>query len=93
MPVQANINEPDTSFTYNNCYALEHIDVDSLPRAKEQSHIKHEPLAHIPFNGPIIEKRISNINTETQRDDCDITLHLTPAAHRRAYRNRTVIIT
>ncbi len=92
MPVQANINEPDTTFTYSSCYALQHIDVASLPRTKVQSKLQHESLSCIRLNAnaPIIEKHISKLKTKPQRVDCDLTLNLTPSAQRRAYRNRTI---
>lgn len=93
MPVQANINEPNATFTYSSCYALEHIDVASLTRTKVLSKLQHKSLSCIPLNvnDPIIEKHISNLKTKPQRVDCDLTLNLTPAAQRRAYRNRTLI--
>lgn len=85
MPIQANINEPNTTFTYTKYNFLQSLAQESLPRDKSQSNRLHEPTFRMPLNDPITGESITKIDTKLVHADGNLTLNFTSAANRKTY--------
>ena len=89
MPIRDNINAPPT-LTYNRYNFLQSSNKKLLRRDNTQNCHPNVTTLRMALCCPIPRENIMKTDTKRQHVQGNLTLNYTPAAHRKAYQNRSI---